>query len=189
MSSEFLNFYGTDKLYHHVRASRSWVRKNNVIVVENLSKDKFVIINPEIVKIIEEVAKENQERLEKEAKFYESMTGEEFKELCKKILIQSGWSVKTIPNTEKQGIDLIAEKEGIKLAIQCKKIKKSIGDKAVQEVSSGKEFYNADFPLVVSNAKFTEKAKELANKNRVLLLHYLELYKLSEKLSQNKMIK
>ena len=89
-----------------------------------------------------------------------------------------GYFVKRTPKTGDQGVDLIAEKDGDRKAIQCKFYSKPVGNKAVQEVCAGRDFYNTDYAVVVTNSFYTKSAKELANKNKVILLNDNELEKL-----------
>jgi HJR/Mrr/RecB family endonuclease len=45
----------------------------------------------------------------------------------------------------------------------------------VQKSLAGKAFARADIAAVVSNGSYTRAAKELAGRNCVLLLHFIEL--------------
>jgi HJR/Mrr/RecB family endonuclease len=63
----------------------------------------------------------------------------------------------------------------LSIAIQCKHYSQPVGNKAVQEVYSGKDFYNTDIAVVVTNNEFTKSAKELASSLDVLLIHHSEL--------------
>jgi len=68
------------------------------------------------------------------------------------------------------------------VAIQCKKYSNPVGNKAVQEVTSGATFHNAEYAVVVSNSSYTASARQLAAKSGVLLLHHSELGRLEEML-------
>ena len=67
---------------------------------------------------------------------------------------------------------------------QCKLYSSPVGNKAVQEAAAGRAHEKADFGIVVSNNRYTAPAEELANTNRVLLLHYRDLPKLEAMLAQ-----
>lgn len=69
-----------------------------------------------------------------------------------------------------QGADVIIEKDNIKFAIQVKYYNEPVGNKAVQEVVAGKNFYKTDRAMVVTNSTFTQQAKALANANDVILV-------------------
>ena len=67
------------------------------------------------------------------------------------------------------GVDIIAHRKRKKYAIQCKRYSGSVGNHAVQEVYSGKDFYNCDFAIVMTNSYFRAAAKETAERLNVLL--------------------
>ena len=132
----------------------------------------FIKVNYERIKI------EEKERLDKErfiAGFRENMSGEEYEEYCKYILKQKGWRVNLTPTSGDQGVDLIASKEYLKVCIQCKRYSKPVGNKAVQEIFAGKQYYDGSHGVLVSNAGFTKSAKSLALKTEIILLSDINL--------------
>lgn len=101
---------------------------------------------------------------------YDYMEGHEFEYFCADILRKNGFkNVEVTQGSGDQGIDIIAFKDGIKYGIQCKCYSNDIGNKAVQEAFSGKSFYNCHVGVVLTNRYFTASAKELAEKNGILL--------------------
>lgn len=101
---------------------------------------------------------------------YDYMEGHDFEYFCAELLRKNGFSnVEVTQGSGDQGIDILATKDGIKYGIQCKCYSSDIGNKAVQEVFSGKTFYNCHVGVVLTNRYFTSSAKELAEKNGVLL--------------------
>ena len=100
----------------------------------------------------------------------DKMDGHEFEYFCAELLKNTGFvNVNVTPGSGDQGIDVIAYKDGIKFGIQCKCYASDIGNKAVQEAFSGKEFYKCHIGVVLSNRYFTSSAMELAARNRILL--------------------
>lgn len=99
-------------------------------------------------------------------------TGIELEEEVSIRLKKIGYKTKTTKISGDQGVDVIAIKNNITLAIQCKLYSKPVGNKAVQEIIAGKDFYNADYGIVISNAEFTKSAKELANKCNIKLINF-----------------
>lgn len=98
------------------------------------------------------------------------MDGHAFEYFCADLLRNNGYEkAEVTPGSGDQGIDVIAYKDGIKFGVQCKCYTSDIGNKAVQEAYSGKEFYGCHIGAVLSNRYFTASAKELASKNRILL--------------------
>ena len=68
------------------------------------------------------------------------------------------------PTTGDQGADVILLVEGIKIVIQAKKYTGVVGNAAVQEVFAAKEYYEADYAMVVTNSRYTQSASTLAGK-------------------------
>ncbi|ENO12276.1 putative endonuclease [Thermoplasmatales archaeon SCGC AB-539-C06] len=97
------------------------------------------------------------------------MTGFEFEEFLVQFFKTCGYIVtKTKPGHD-YGADLILERFGERTVVQAKRQKRSIGLKAVQEVTAAKKYYRAHKALVVINGTFTKNAKELAKSNYVEL--------------------
>lgn len=67
--------------------------------------------------------------------------------------------------------ELIVIKNDVRIAVQCKYYSKPVGNKAVQEVIAGKDYYNCDYTCVVSNNSFTPAARKIANVSHVLLVN------------------
>lgn len=100
----------------------------------------------------------------------DKMGGHEFEEFCAKLLKNNGFiNVSVTPGSGDQGVDVLAEKDNIKYAIQCKNYSSPLGNTPIQEVNSGKEFYNCHVGVVMTNSIFTSGAKELADATKVLL--------------------
>lgn len=113
----------------------------------------------------------------------DSMEGIEFEKFIKKLLEKHGYkNVKTTPASNDYGIDVLAEKERVKYAFQCKNYSSDVGSKAVQEVYSGKKYYDCHVGVVVTNRFFTRQAIELAKKNDVLLWDRNKLKSMIEKM-------
>lgn len=99
-------------------------------------------------------------------------TGIDYEYFCKRLLEASGWSVLTTPATGDQGADLIATKSGVRVIFQCKFYSQPVGNKAVQEAHTAKAHQRADFAVVVSNATYTDAARQLAQTSGVFLIHH-----------------
>ncbi len=98
------------------------------------------------------------------------MTGYEYEEFCADYLEKMGfYNIKVTKASGDQGVDITAFKNSIKYAFQCKYYESPVGNKAVQEVFAGKEFYDCQKAVVITNNTFTPSAVELANKNGVEL--------------------
>ena len=154
-----------------------YIRINPTIRDEILGKDRklqfedwylFIasMVEKSCINLIDEYKYENNLNNQK---------GIAFENKCMKILISKGWRVEETPKSGDQGIDLIASIEKYRLCIQCKDHKKPIGNKAVQEVSAGKKYWNGTHAILVSQSGYTKSAYKLAAANNVLLISTLEL--------------
>ena len=101
--------------------------------------------------------------------------GIRFENHCMEILKQNGWNVKETPPTGDQGVDLIASINNLRICIQCKDHKKVVGNKAVQEISAGKLYWEGTHAVLVSESGFTKSAQKLARANKVKLISSSEL--------------
>ena len=114
------------------------------------------------------------------------MDGLEFESFCATLLKRNGFkNVSVTKGSGDQGIDVLATKDGIKYGIQCKCYSSEVGNKAVQEAFSGKTFYNRHVGVVLTNNYFTPSAKELAEKNGIILWDRKRLLKMIELSSHN----
>lgn len=112
---------------------------------------------------------------------FDNMDGHEFENFCATLLKQNGFkNVSVTKGSGDQGIDVLATKDGIKYGIQCKCYSSEVGNKAVQEAFSGKTFYNRHVGVVLTNNYFTASAKELAEKNGIILWDRKQLFKMIE---------
>ncbi len=107
----------------------------------------------------------------------DQMSGIAFEEYLAELYRSKGYKVKTTPKTSDYGVDLLLYKDKVKIAVQAKRYKSYVGIKAVQEVVSGKSYYNADIAWVVTNSYFTKAAKKLAAKTDVQLIDRDQLVK------------
>lgn len=98
------------------------------------------------------------------------MDGHRFEKYCATVLQKNGFvNVSVTPGSGDQGVDVIAEKEGVRYAVQCKCYSSALGNTPVQEVCAGKSMYNCHVGVVMTNNYFTAGAKQLAEKNGILL--------------------
>ena len=97
------------------------------------------------------------------------MNGNEFEEFVGILFKKMGYSTQVTKQSGDQGLDVIALKNGKKIGIQAKCYTNAVGNSAVQEAVAGKNFYNCDKVLVITNNFFTASAIELAQANDVIL--------------------
>lgn len=107
----------------------------------------------------------------------DSMSGKEFEVFLARLFKIKGCSVTITPNTNDYGADIIAEKNGINVAVQAKRSKRKIGIRAVQDISSGMQYYKTNYAVVITNNYFTNNAIGLARKTSVIIYNRDDLRK------------
>lgn len=106
----------------------------------------------------------NIKRITKEV---DNFNGDDFEKFCASLLKSNGFKKITVTQYIGDfGVDIIAYRNNLKYVIQCKRlnIKSKVGVKAIQEVYSGKDFYDADVAIVLTNSSFTPNAMVMGNK-------------------------
>lgn len=142
---------------------------------ENLIGDHGFLTNPTIQynKLYPnniENKKEFTEIYKNEENSFDNMEGHDFEKFCARLLKKNGFKdVEVTKGSGDFGVDILANKDGISYAIQCKCYSSNIGNKAIQEAHSGKEYYHCMVGVVLTNRYFTKAAKELAEKHNILL--------------------
>lgn len=110
--------------------------------------------------------------------FNAAMNPADYERLCSHLLQQAGWNAQPTAPGSDQGVDVIAYKDGIHFVVQCKLYSRPVGNKAVQEIFSARQHHFAHSAAVVSNAGYTESARQLAQSTGVHLLHHSDLVNL-----------
>lgn len=89
--------------------------------------------------------------------------GRRYEEKCAARMRRSGFSgVVVTKRGHDQGIDIIGYRHHRKYGVQCKFYDGPVGNKAVQEARTGREYYGCDKAAVVTNSTFTVSARKLA---------------------------
>ncbi len=104
----------------------------------------------------------------------------EYENIIATKLRKLGFNAHTTKASCDQGVDILADKDGVSFAVQCKKYSHYVGNKAVQEITAGREYYNKNYGVVITNAGFTKAARQLANANNIILLNDNQIEKLLE---------
>ena len=91
------------------------------------------------------------------------LEGHAFENYCADLLRYNQFTkVQVTSGSGDYGVDILCQKKQKTYAIQCKCYSKNVGNKAVQEVLSGKVFYRCDYAVVMTNSYFTPAAYETA---------------------------
>lgn len=100
----------------------------------------------------------------------DEMEGHDFEYYCANLLRYNGYEdVEVTKGSGDFGVDILMSKGEVTYAVQCKCYDKPIGVKAVQEVYAGKDYYERMVGIVMTNQYFTQPARELASRLRVIL--------------------
>ena len=99
----------------------------------------------------------------------------EYEAFISNRFMRLGWRAFQTPSSGDQGADVIVEKSNRRFVIQCKLYSSPVGNSAVQEVSSARDFYGAIGAVVITNNTYTKSARQLAESQGVWLLHDSEL--------------
>lgn len=108
------------------------------------------------------------------------LTGYEYEHRIAQLLAQSvpHASIEVTKASGDQGADIIFSTNKHKVIIQVKYYSQPVGNSAVQQVYSAKEYYSGTSAAVISNAEYTKSAQDLAEKLNVILMHEDEVYAL-----------
>lgn len=115
---------------------------------------------------------------------WDELTPIDYELQCAAALCNLGWNARTTKATGDQGVDVIADRPGVRVVLQCKKYNQPVGNSAVQEVFAAMAFERAQHAAVVSNASYTQAARQLAATTGVHLLHHSELSQLSDRIAK-----
>jgi len=116
----------------------------------------------------------------------DTMSGREFEIWLKNLLTKYGYKVKLLKGYKDRGADLIiTDGRNRRYAVQAKKLKSGrVGAKVIGEVLRGKNNYNCDGAIIITNQYFTKQAKEEAKSNRVILWDRTKLIEMQEKIME-----
>lgn len=97
--------------------------------------------------------------------------GVEFEQRLKAVVLKSfaGAEIQSTPMSGDHGADLLIRLGSVVVALQAKRYIGVVGNAAVQEIFAAKQFYDADFAMVVTTSRYTQPAQVLAAKLEVTL--------------------
>lgn len=109
----------------------------------------------------------------------DKMGGEEFEDYLATLYRKHGYWVKMTPKTCDFGADLLItdKKTGKKICVQAKRYRGLVGEAAVQQTLSGREYYKCDSAVIITNSHFTDAAKALAKKCDIKIIDRYKLGK------------
>ena len=114
--------------------------------------------------------KNNSNNYSEEAFNYDLLDGHAFEYFCADLLKYNGFEhIQVTSGSGDFGVDILCEYKSVSYAIQCKCYANTVGNKAVQEIFSGKVFYHCEKAVVITNNYFTAAAEETARLTNVEL--------------------
>lgn len=112
------------------------------------------------------------------------LDGIEFEEFLYYSFKSLGIKVTKTKSSRDYGADLLIKFKNQTIVIQTKLyFKHSVGNSAIQEIATARNYYNADSGLVITNSFFTKSACNLAESNNITLI---DRNRLSDFLSSDK---
>lgn len=109
--------------------------------------------------------KTGNEALDRAMETIDTMDGCEFEQFCAELLERCRFqNIHVTKSSGDQGVDIIAIKDGVRYAFQCKRYSSKLGNSAVQQVNTGKNFYLCQIGVVITNSYFTRGAEEAARR-------------------------
>ncbi len=99
---------------------------------------------------------------------------------------KQGYQVYLTPCSNDKGVDVVALKNGENYLFQAKQTKSLVGNEAIREICTAKNYYEEKFKerfylIVISNSDFTSSSETLARTNQINLVKRNQLHKLIEK--------
>ena len=108
----------------------------------------------------------------------DKMEGFEFERYVGELFQKFDFNVVVTKKSQDFGCDVVLEKNGDRIAIQTKRSTDKVSLKAVQEIVASLKKYDARIGVVISNAKFTKSARQLAKINDVVMINRNALLRL-----------
>lgn len=118
----------------------------------------------------------------------DGLDGHAFEDVMYELFKSAGIKVEKTPKSRDYGADLIIKTKLEKIVVQCKLYyNHNVGNSAIQEINTAKNYYDATMGVVITNSYFTKPAKTLAATSKVIILdrdnlsEFLSLDKKSKK--------
>ena len=108
----------------------------------------------------------------------DKMEGFDFEGYVAKLFEKFDFKAVVTKKSRDFGCDVVLEKNGDRIAIQTKRSTDKVSLKAVQEIVASLKKYDARIGVVISNAKFTKSARQLAKINDVVMINRNTLLRL-----------
>lgn len=121
----------------------------------------------------------------------DSLDGKEFEEFLYYSFRSLGLNVTRTQTSRDYGADLVIKIKDQVIVIQSKLyFNHNVGNSAVQEIATARNYYRADIGMVITNSYFTKSAYSLAESNGITLIDRKSLseFLISDSISKKEMI-
>lgn len=98
------------------------------------------------------------------------MSGVEFEQYLKRVIINKGYNVSTTSVSGDLGVDLIAVRNTEKIAIQAKRHTSKVSRRAISDAVAGMHHYGCNKAMVITNNYFSPGAITLAKSTNCILI-------------------
>lgn len=116
----------------------------------------------------------------------DSVSGYDFEEILLYLFRYFGYKTTLTKKSGDYGVDLFARNKSAKYCIQAKLYyNHSVGASAVQQIHTAKEYFGYDYAVVVTNAKYSKQAIDMANQLNIVLLAREDLSKMLRELKKH----
>lgn len=105
----------------------------------------------------------------------DTMSGEEFEQLCGDYFSMLGYAVDFTPQSGDGGIDLVLTRDGELAVAQCKRTRKSVGEPIVRDLYGAMHHTGADEAFLCASSGFSPAAERWAQGKAITLLDGEEL--------------
>lgn len=101
----------------------------------------------------------------------DGLDGHAFEDVMYELFKSCRLKVEKTPKSRDYGADLIITTRHERIVLQCKLYyNHNVGNSAIQEISTAKNYYDATLGIVITNSHFTKPAKTLAESNDIKIL-------------------
>ncbi len=104
-----------------------------------------------------------------------TLTPQEFRKICAAELERAGWATQLGLNGGGNGPDIVGHRADALLAVRCRLSRTAITGEMVDEAAEMGKRHDAAMTALVSNAPFSQRARDEAFRHRVHLLRDTEL--------------
>ena len=104
--------------------------------------------------------------------YSEMMDGHAYEYFLAAEFEKAGANAQVTKGSGDHGLDILVSYRDVRIAVQCKHYQAKVGNSAIQEVFSAKQFYDCTLAVVISNSEYTPHARQAAQKLDVYHYHH-----------------